>query len=254
MIAHPTRAPFVRERTYVDGKGPPPFEFFDQTQDAVLARAQSLVLGMGWAIHREDFDSYLDPASPDQLGQFEYSRQNLSLSLLQLMRVGGAGIVEWVTTDNKKSSSLQLRSAESWADRDYLLTAKVSLTPATLLPFAQLGFVMSAGQALSSTPGFYAGSDHPNFWVRAQENLDESPIMVDTGVPIIEDADYILQISRVRGVVRYHINGRHLKIFGKEGCYLPGGFASRRILSAEAPLGRMRVTCDFFHALYERYL
>lgn len=256
-ISHtiPNRKPFVRCPTFIDGKGPPTHDFFDETQDHLGAYYHAL-LGTEWSCQTEDFDNEAYP--PGFLGQFTLKTSvGLTLNPLAIMQQGDAGV--WIgqsgTTPFIHEMGTNLCNIGT---EDFLFTAKVRcLGVSHLDSFDRFGFHISMGGFPNpSLPGFAGGSGSPNWHIFCPKSVGVSPVYIDTGVPFLDSTWYILQWGRFRGGMRFFINGRLLWIDGYPGIDLPvpfngcfRNFQTRR--SAPGPLGD-NFFIDYFHCFIKR--
>lgn len=252
----PNRKPFVRCPTFIDGKGPPPHDFFDETQDHLGAFSQAL-LGTEWSCQTEDFENEEYPAG--FLGQFTIQASlGLSLSPLDATQQGESGV--WLGQAGLAPFAFAMRSHScDIGTEDFLFSAKVkTLNRSRLAPLQRFGFHVSMGGLWTPhLPGFGGGGDTPNWHIFSPLSEGEPPVFTDTGVPFLEQTWYVLQWGRFQGGLWFLINGKPIFVQGRPGIYLPSPmsgvyrhFQTRRTLAALG-LGDA-FFIDYFHAFIKR--
>jgi hypothetical protein len=260
--AHPTRKPYVRDTTFMDGKPGPPFAFFDETQEH-LGAAVHARLGWRWSVSREDFDRRSYPAG--YLGALRIKKNQadpagLRFALASALSVPGecgvwAGLVAH-TTGNP--FDVELGDVACASGADYLVSAKVALLGRSRLDiYTDEGFHLGVSPKAVGGAAFVAGGSSDTWWTF---HGDRSPKYLNTGIPCIEGAYYVLQIGRVAGAIRWHINGAQVNFVSpagdrSTGLYAPGLVPVGRSIRIKrwnpGPAGdgfRM----DFFHRLVQR--
>lgn len=251
-MTHPTRVPFVRDTTYLDGKGPPPFAFFDEVQDYLVLLYQAL-LGSQWSQVREDFDAPSYPlVGKQQLGQFLADvNLNVTFSAILGPSTGDHGVWRMAPTNPAAVTRLVLLSGSGYSGGDFLLSAKVRI-----LERSNLDVVGSSGFFAGMTNfAFVAGADDDHWQVRTPLASGAAPSLIDSGIPLLDLRWYTLQISRERGQLRFHINGQAVRIAGNDGVYYPDSFSdASRKLALNQPTGAGGFDIDFFHALFQRVI
>ena len=242
---HPQRKPFVRSHTFVDGVGPPPYSFFDETQDHVGALYHA-ALGWKWSLDSDEFTE--TGARPGFLGRMRLSSGTAGIAVAP--KTTGLGFGEhgvWEARSGAGAFVIRAGSASISLGGDFLATAKAMLFGRERLNPS--GFVAGVrGYA------FAAGSGSPNWLV---EYITESGAFAfaDTGIPVVDGVWYRLQVSRVAGAVRWHVNGQLARVGGHEGVPSPLRLNTDKFLfayrSAPGPAGD-GFAVDSFHLLAER--
>lgn len=265
-ITHPTRTPFVRDRSFIASRPPVPDEYFDRVQDHLVARAQA-ALGWGWSAATEDFDNDVYPTGyvgDLRLLQGGFGVTAAPAGAADLTLRGDYGVWKFLSGGLPYFAILQ-SAPSNLGGGDFLWTARVKvLARAGLNVLGDLGFHLGLSQKADSLPAFAAGSDVETWHVFARERDDVTPLpaprFFDTGVPLRDGRWYELQISRVRGAVRWAINGAlvHITVGGelREGIYLPDEMSpARRYLQirrwAGGPPGD-GFHIDYFHCFRKR--
>lgn len=233
-VTHPQRKPYVRGTTFIDGEGPPPYGFFDETQDHLAGLYHGL-LGWNYSIDAEDFTQNFTRAG--------YFGRRMLLSRKVNSVVGPAEFLMPLETlrygtwlgecDNVVGNPFEIEAASApvTLDGDFLLTARVVVIDLVSRDTVALrGFSVGTNPpSFPLGPGFAAGSDSPNWQILyAPDNISPAQF-ADTGIPILSrtplfrtgGAWYTLQVSRVAGAVRWHINGQLCRLNGAEGLYYP---------------------------------
>lgn len=277
--AHPAHKPYSSGFPFVDGKGPVPYEFFDETQDhlGVLAHA-----GTGWAWSRdvEDFNGEVYPVG--FLGQLTMINlpvgAGLSLTPMSVLNFQGehgvwrglSGVAQWDFTLQSNACHV--------GTQDFLISAKVlCLARANLDPVDSFGFWLGCGPKVGAGvdppryPAICGGGDKANWQIYAAPAEGQAGVYFDTGIPFhdslgtmpdtVQRAWHVLQISRVGGAFRFFINGRLIRLNGngltdREGIYYPTSlpevrrfFRTRRWRAGPINEGFL---VDFFHRLCRR--
>lgn len=256
----PIRRPFVRSLSFVDDIGPPPFAFFDETQDH-LGVASQMTTGQGWSYHREDFDAPAYPAG--YVGAFQVTT-NVATTLEPVDQGVGPGAGQgasgvWRGRSGVNPFRLVMESAQLRLSGDFLFSARVwNKSRERLDPFGDRAFIVGTG-SLSTAPlcPAFAGGDGSENWrlVYAGSELGP-PTFYDSGVPFLDETWYTLQISRHRGGVRWYINGRLIRVDGLEGVYFPFELTQARryfeISRFKAGPADDGFLIDYFHRKCER--
>lgn len=258
-VTHPQRKPFVRSHTFIDGKGPPPYSYFDETNGHLGALCHA---ALGWE-YSSDYDEFTEASARSGYFGRLLVRASYGLSLgpkTTGLRFGEHGV--WQGMSGTGNYLLQATSGALTFDGDFLITAKVQLRGREHLDAVAVhGFRMAAGPAFTSVdvpvyPSFLAGSDSPNWWVEYGPTLTAAAVRVDTGIPVQDGAWYRLQISRVAGAVRWFVNGQLVRMAGAEGVYFPfrllDGGKFLRIARLNPGPSNEGLEIDSFHLLAER--
>lgn len=219
---HPQRKPFVRSHTFVDGIGPPPFTFFDETQDHLGTMFHAL---FGWraSIDTDEFET--NYAAGDNLSKLTIFRQlgaGFNVASVTASAFGEHGV--WIISAGAGPWQLGARSGELDLRGNFLLTAKVQIiNRAHLDASGANGFCVAVGDRarIPVCPGIACGNESPNWQVFYALSPTAAATYVDTGIPVIDGAWYRLQISRIGGAVRWHINGAEVQVNGDPGAYYP---------------------------------
>ena len=228
---YPTRRPFVREITFVDGIGPPPFGWFDETQDHLGGIAQS---SLGWSasIDSEEFEqSYV---TAGYFGRMLVTREVglNSIGPVAPVEVGEHGV--WQYQANALPFAYTAEGARMALDGDFLLTAKVKIVSPGSLDTAELrGFVVGLGPlvGMGQFPCIACGGDKENWQALYSPDPSSAQVVDDTGIPCVAGRWYRLQISRVAGAVRFFVNGALARFAsGLEGVYSPDRLLNARKL------------------------
>ena len=219
---HPQRQPYVRSLSYVDGKGPAPFEFFDQFQSHAGAFSDALC-GRSCAL---DYDEFTEA----RFATGYFGRMKISTNAGPMVvsanavpdqtGVHGAGSLIGPVNPWR----ILLVGAPMGLASDFLFTVKLKiLSPQTLDTADDGGLLVSAGNPATfpSPPAFLAGSDTATWRIRGGNGELSMGDVVDTGIPCLPGVWYRLQISRVRGAVRWFVNGQLARVAGLEGIYFP---------------------------------
>lgn len=231
----PIRKPFVRCPSFVDGKGPPPVEFFEETQQHLSAYFHGK-LGWEWSLCREDFDGATYPAN--YIGAFKYNNAGAAtVGVLPSLDFQGEHGV-WRVIAPVFPFEFTMHTAPCHVGtNDLLLSAKVLCLDRTDIdPVATRGFWVGSGDPAASYPAICGGSDFDNWQVFTPEAIGQPPRFYDTGIPFYDSRNtmpdqvmrawHVLQISRCAGVWRFFINGRLARLTGNgltaaEGVYYP---------------------------------
>jgi hypothetical protein len=267
----PNRKPFVRCPSFVDGKGPPPVEFFDESQDHLRAYFHG-ALGWEWSINREDFDSPVYPAN--YLGDFRYVNAGFGVTLSVLPSLdfqgehavwrGIAGVLPYEFTMQTNGCYV--------GTGDLLLSCKVlCLNKQDIDTVGLKGFWVGCGDPAGGYPAFAGGSDFDNWQVFMPPAIGEPPALFDTGIPFYDSQNtmpdqvmrawHVLQISRNAGVWRYFVNGKLARLTGNgltnaEGIYYPQSLTEARryfkIRRWAGGLGTSGFYIDRYDAAFQR--
>ena len=244
-VTHPQRKPFVRSHTFVDGVGPPPYSFFDETQDH-LGALYHAALGWKWSLDSDEFTE--TGARPGFLGRMRLSSGTAGITVAP--KTTGLGFGEhgvWEARSGAGAFTLRAGSSGISLGGDFLVTAKVMLFGRDRLDLGGFAVGVAGGE-------FLAGSDSPNWRV---SYVTESGAIAfdDTDIPVLDDTWYRLQVSRVAGSIRWHVNGQLARVGGREGVRSPRQLDTDKLLlairSAPGPAGD-GFAIDSFHLLAER--
>lgn len=262
-VTHPTRKPYVRDTTFIDRKPGPPFAFFDETQDHIAAAVHAQ-LGWQWSLSREDFDRKSYPAG--RLGILRIKKNQLGFAGLKFAEVASpsipgacglwAGVVENMLNN---PFDAELADLPCMTGGDYLISAKVSVLGRSRLDiFTDEGFHLGISSKAVGGAAFATGGSTDTWWTFC---AGRTPKYMDTGIPCIEGAYYVLQIGRVAGAIRWHINGAQINftdpVSGESasGLYAPGVSPVGRELRIKrwnsGPAGD-GFHIDYFHRLVQR--
>lgn len=280
-VCEPTRKPYSAGFRFRDGKGPPPCDFFDETQDHLAALVHAGT-GWRWSICTEDFDGIVYPAN--YLGVFRFS--NFAAGLTLSAAPSGLHIIQgehgvWRGISGAFDYDFEMQEAASFVaaytpgragSGDFLISCKVLVLNRALLdPFAAQGVWVSCGDKAASCPALCGGGDTPNWHVFCPPAAGQPATFFDTGVPLYDSQNtmpdqvrrawQVVQISRVDGVMRFHVNGRLLRLTGNgltsaAGIYYPPAlpelrryFRIKRRFAGPANQG---FYIDFFHRATRR--
>lgn len=254
-VTSPQRKPFVRSHTFVDGVGPPPYSFFDETQDH-LGGLYHAALGWRYSL---DFDEFTEVgARPGYLGHMAVTFSTGGVSVAPKtagLAFGEHGV--WEARTGAAAAEFIASSGSGETNGDLLITAKVMLTGRDRLgpaggSFAGFG-VVALGGVLLNPLRISAGLDHPNWRVWFQ--ADGALVSRDSGIPARDQVWYRLQISRVGEAARFYINGQLVRVDGREGVHCVGPVSTAKTLifgrPAPGPAGD-GFAIDSFHLLAER--
>lgn len=220
-VLHPQRKPFVRSHTFVDGIGPPPYTFFDETQDHLGALFHALY---GWQ-YSLDFDECETGASGlgylSNLKLFNALGGPISVVPAVASVYGAHGV--WSVLGSTSPWQIGARTADMDLRGDFLLTAKVAVVKrSTLDSNGNNGFCVAVGNRtkIPVCPGISCGTNSPNWNVFFGPGPSDAAEYFDTGIPVIDGRFYRLQISRIAGALRFFIDGAEVQINGRPGvCY-----------------------------------
>lgn len=261
-ITIPNRKPFVRGYTFVDGQGPPPSDFFDETQDHLSALVHSMV-GWKWSAGVEDFASATYPGG--YVGVFRIAQNSgpgklTTTAVLNPTEQGLHGV--WKGTSGFGGFAFEMQTGDSAIGRgDFLYTAKVQLDTPYIDNFENQGFHIAMGPTSSGLPGFAMGQNSPNWQVFTPLREGGPSVYIDTGVPVLQNKFYVLQWGRSSGGLRFFINNKLISIPNESGTLLPGVYwpanirgAKRYLTAQQSWLGPSTdvFEIDFFHCLLER--
>lgn len=219
---HPQRQPYVRSLSFVDGKGPPPWDYFDQLQDHQAAYFGALCGRRASADADEFTESWFRAG---YLGRMQIG-SNIGMTVSPAATPDTVGIHGAASVlGGTGSLSFMASGAKYGLDADFLLTVKIKPVGVQDLDTAeQHGLVVGLGQQglYGAYPSFAAGSDTDTWRTLWAPDLVSMPQVEDTGIPIVSATWYRLQISRVAGAVRWFINGQRVAVQnGLEGLYYP---------------------------------
>jgi hypothetical protein len=197
--------------SFVDGKGPPPYDFFDQWQDHAAAFAGAIA----GRSHSLDSDEFTEAWFRSGYFGRMFIERNTGASITAApgstpgqVGIHGAGSA----LGGLGSFSFAVGGGLHNLAADFLLTAKVKIVaPQSLDSANALGFCVAIGDPLLGSPrppGFVAGGDTATWRVLYAVDGLSGTIIYDTGIPCLPDVWYRLQISRVNGAVRWFINGQ----------------------------------------------
>lgn len=258
----PNRKPFVRDTSFIDDKGPPPYLFFDETQDH-LGAMQHALTGWQWSCAREDF---VTPSFPNgYMGELQVT-SNLGLSLTPVASPDEGTHGAWQGTSGASPYLFKMASAHCLLTGDFIFSARVwnknrgRLDPVTAIdPGFYVGVGARQGYAgFPYAPAFAGGSTSGNWWVVFDAAATEGTggaTAVETDQPFLDETWYTLQISRFRGAIRWHINGRPIRVNGLDGIYLPDALKAQRAFeTSRFNIGPNNdgFRIDYFHRFCER--
>jgi hypothetical protein len=257
-LAHPQRKPQVRSCSFVDGKGPPPWTYFDETQDHLGGILQA-PLGWNWSRCEDEFEIYRE--TTDYLGRHMRVTSTTGTFVVSKKSTdsgfGTHGV--WEGVGGSGAWSFAARSAYITLDGDFLATAKVQIySRATLDTNALGGFVATAGEQFAApcAPGFSCGSDSANWQIVYPESQTGTSLRADSGIPVIDGEWYRLQVCRLAGAMRWFINGQMCKIGNAPGLYFPYAYTTgcKQIQASRRHVGATGegFAIDAFHLLAER--
>ena len=268
----PAWKPYSAGFPFIDGKGPPPYEFFNEAQDHIGALAHAGT-GWRWSADREDFVNEVYPVG--YLGKFAVNNlpvgAGLSLTPLSPVSFQGEHGV-WRGLSGGGPYDFEMWTGASNIGRaDFLVSAKVlCLNRSAVQPVADNGFWVGCGRRTDAMPAICGGADQVNWQVWCPPEEGAPPQFFDTGIPFhdsqgtmpdtVQRAGHVLQISRVGGALRFFINGRIVRLrlgnVDREGIYYPAElpllrryFRTRRWAPGPANQG---FYIDFFHRLARR--
>lgn len=219
---HPQRKPQVRSHTFIDGIGPPPWTFFDETQDHLGALFQAM---LGWkaSIDFDEFTTlYADGTNISQLTIYQQMGGAFAIAPLTSAELGEHGV--WRITAGAAPWQVGARSAELDLRGDFLLTAKVRVRNRSHLDFSGLnGCCLAVGNRtrIPVCPGIACGSESPNWQVFFGTSPTSGTTYADSAIPVVDGMWYRLQISRLNGALRFHINGAQVQVNGDPGVDYP---------------------------------
>lgn len=257
-LTHPQRKPFVRSHTFIDDVGSPPYSFFDETQDHLGGLAHALV-GWKWTLDADDFVSAT--VEPNFLG--DRMRVTSTSGVVTVApKTTGLEHAEhgvWTVTGDAAAWNYSAALQEISLDGDFLFTAKVAIVdPTDLDTLLNGGFQVTTANSFSPPApcGFYTGSDKSTWWVGYPAASTGPSTFSDTGVAVEANRWYRLQISRVKGAVRWFINGRLCLVEGLPGVYAPYSYTSgwKQVGASRRKVGIANngFAIDCFHMLVER--
>ncbi|TXH42066.1 MAG: hypothetical protein E6Q97_36265 [Desulfurellales bacterium] len=233
---HPIRKPYVRDASFIDGIGPPPFGFFDETQDHLGAYFHAL---LGWR-YSADCDEFTEASAPiNYLGRMRISD---TFGCAEAPATSNATLGEhgvWSVLSFTSDFRLAAQGASVSLDGDFLFTAKVKIVNrGRLETVSSHGFMAAIGSLAETTPHqFVAGSDQENWAIQAPVVGGGGVEVYSTDVPVVDGAWYRLQISRVAGAIRWFINGLPIvlrsadpDLNGLTGQYYPDRIVARKFL------------------------
>lgn len=257
-LTYPQRKPFVRSCTFTDDVGPPPWTFFDETQDHLGGLAHALA-GWKWTLDADHFVSRT--VEVNFLG--DRMRKNSSSGVVAVapkttgLTHGEHGV--WTVTGTAAAWNYSAATTEVSLDGDFLFSAKVQIyNLGDLDTLLNGGFQVTTANAFypPAPCGFYTGSDKSTWWVGYPVDDASPSTFADTGIPIVDNAWYNLQISRVDGAVRWFVNGRLCRLDGLPGAYAPysytGGWKQVGMSRRKLGINGNGFAIDHFHMLLER--
>ncbi len=227
---YPIRRPYVRETTFIDGIGPPPYGFFDETQAHIGGMFHPL---FGWNA-TADSDEFTEIAA--RAGYFGRLRITRSVGTFTAGPTPSTSVTEhgvWINNaDDALPFSWTAEGGSISLDGDFLLTAKVKvMAPDHLDPAQDRGFLIGLGpvSGMGQYPCISCGGDGPNWRALYSPDSGSAQVADDTGIPALAGHWYRLQISRVAGAVRFFINGALVRFAsGLEGVYYPDRLLNAR--------------------------
>lgn len=257
-LTYPQRKPFVRSHTFIDGKGSPPYSFFDETEDHLGGLLHSCC-GWKWTIDHDDFTTATE--KPNFLGD-RMRVTTTSGAVIVTPKTGGLKHGEhgvWTVAGNFAAWDYGAATTEISLDGDFLFTAKVLIThpddPDTMI---NGGFRATMANAFSAPApcGFHFGGDKTTWHAKYPTDTTGGYAFADLGVTVAANTWYRLQLSRVKGAIRWFINGRLCQVNGLSGIYFPTAYRSGW---KEVGMSRRKVgtngagfAIDCFHMLVER--
>jgi hypothetical protein len=232
--AHPTRTPFVRDRTFIDTLTPAPDEFYDRTQEH-LRNYYEAMLGRRWSAQHEELIASAYPTgflgdlriaiNLDDAGAAGFTLAPVSPGARQ----GEHGV--WSVLTGTRPSRLEMRGGDSvLAANDLLLSSRVKVVRRQGLSSLQEGGLQIglSDPAEVVHPAFVAGHDDPNWHILSRQEENGLLLFWDTGIPVLDGRWYDLQISRCSGAVRFFINGAP--------CRLQSGRSGLIFVTLESPV------------------
>lgn len=282
-VCEPSRKPYSASWRYKDGKGPAPHDFFDETQDHVSALAHA-GCGWRWTISREDFDNTVYPTG--YLGLFSY--RNFAAGLTLAAAPSGLPIIQgehgvWRGLSGVFDYDFELWENTSYVGAytpgvpgsgDFLISCKIVILNRIFLdPYQQQGVWMSCGDKALFYPALCSGGDSPTWKVFSPSGPGAVADWFETNATCVDSQNtqpdqlrrawQVLQISRTDGVLRFHVNGRLLRLTrlagglrNVEGIYFPDELPRLRryfrIKRRFAGLANEGVYLDFFHRAQRR--
>lgn len=222
----PNRKPFVRQPTFIDGVGPCPHAFFDETQDHLGAIAHAK-MGRTWSVIHDEFDNLVYPSG--YVGNLRIQRNEpvgggLGFNPATPLEPGDHGI--WAGLSVLNPYDVILQGGSMALSSDYLLTVKIRFVGSARLDrLADEALHIGVSNPADGLAAFAFGSDTLN-WHVFHGGLG----YVDTGFPLSDGTWYRLQISRFAGAVRWYINGYPVTVNGLPGYYAPDQAIGSRYL------------------------
>lgn len=216
-VTVPNRKPFVREPSFVDGVGPCPHGFFDETQDH-LGAASHARMGRLWTQVHEEFDAPIYPTG--YVGGLSIFRNEpvgggLGFNPGNPIEPGDHGI--WSGLSVLNPYDVILLGNSFGFGGDYLLSVKVRLIGSARLDrLADEALHIGLSNPAGGLPAFAFGSDTPN-WQLFMGGIG----YVDSGYPLEDNVWYRLQVCRYSGAIFWIINGRPIRFQGLPGYYFP---------------------------------
>lgn len=263
-ITVPNRKPFVRCPTFIDGLGPPPFDFFDETQDHLAAYFHAQT-GWQWSAQSTDFEEF--NAATIQLPPFHLRYSNCTIA-------AGAPTPVNVTTAQGDHACIKIgNDARPWYLRaataqmvlggDFLISAKVRLDGIAHFDAGEglfVGLDLGVGDDGTVGRGYPYGftvSGNKTTWTVGAPTIG---LNYDTGRPASDGRWYVMQISRQSGGMRFFIDNRLIKIPDangvlREGVYVPQALTTRRafrVWRTTPGLTTDMFYIDYFHRFCQR--
>lgn len=267
-ITHPTRTPWVRDRSFRIQLPPVLDEYFDRVQDQLGAFCHA-ALGWQWSMASEEFDNEAYPAGYlgglriiDNINPAPGFPMDVVAEAANDYGECGVWSVRAALANVFRFQAHSAASALGGGDCVYAARVKVVSRP-RLDVMANNGIHIGLGDKTTHLPAFACGGDQENWHIFARPTdagVAPPPAQhFDTGIPLVDDRWDELQISRVAGAVRFHINGALCRFVidgeEREGIYLPEAMTARRYLQirrwALGPVGD-GLFIDYFHCLRQR--
>lgn len=257
-LTYPQRKPFVRACTFTDDIGPPPWTFFDETQDHLGGIAHALA-GWKWTSDTDHFVSATVEANylGDRMRVTSTSGTVTIAPKTTGLEHGEHGV--WTVTGDAAAWNYSAATQEFSLDADFLFSAKIQIVDlGDLDTLINGGFQVTTANSFSAPApcGFYTGSDKTTWWIGYPTAATGPSTFADTGIACESGRWYNLQISRVAGAVRWFVNGRLCRVNKLPGVYVPfaytSGWKQVGMSRRKAGVAGNGFAIDHFHMLLER--